>query len=268
MLKRLHLLFHKHQEPPPNNHVCQSISVTGRHASTSSSNDCDEEVVRSLQLKGSNATLREAAAAAAAINGITRERERQGYNGQANKKQLGIDRQVDTHVQKGIECHELGQLEKATHFFRLAAKQGSPIGMFLYGISLRHGWGCQLNGSLAFHYLQKAAEHAVDELLQLHGMNNNALASKGELIMAIYELGVSFQQGWGVPKNRETAFYYFKIAAELGDADGQNDVAHCYYNGHGVKKDLFQAAKYYRLAAAQGHGILGNSWIFKPKYNL
>ncbi|KAI8370333.1 uncharacterized protein BYT42DRAFT_83997 [Radiomyces spectabilis] len=173
------------------------------------------------------------------------------------------DPQVDQHVQKGIEYHESGELEKATHHFRLAAKQGSPIGMFLYGISLRHGWGCRLNGALAFQYLQKAAEHAVEDLLH----SDYALASKGELIMAIYELGVSFQQGWGVAKNKETAFYYFKIAAELGDADAQNDTAHCFYHAQGTKKDMFQAAKYYRLAAAQGRGLLGNSWIFKSKYD-
>jgi TPR repeat protein len=40
-------------------------------------------------------------------------------------------------------------------------------------------------------------------------------AAKGELVMAIYELGVSFRHGWGVYKDKKTACYYFKIAAEL-----------------------------------------------------
>jgi TPR repeat protein len=52
-----------------------------------------------------------------------------------------------------------------------------------------------------------------------------------------------------------------------GDPDAQNDLAHCYYHGQGVKRDVYQAAKYYRLAAAQGQGIMGNSWIFKKKYD-
>ncbi|ORZ00175.1 hypothetical protein BCR43DRAFT_468194 [Syncephalastrum racemosum] len=183
---------------------------------------------------------------------------------------------IDQHVQKGIEFHELGQLEKATHHFRLAAKDESPVGMFLYGISLRHGWGCKLNTALAFQYLQKAAEHAIDGLQQKddHSVEkmkdeyDALLASrKGELIMAIYELGVSFQQGWGVSRSRETAFYYFQIAAQLGDPDAQNEVAQCYYTGQGVKKDVRLAAQYYRKAAAQGRGIMGNSWIFKSKYD-
>lgn len=156
-------------------------------------------------------------------------------------------------------------MEKATHHFRLAAKEGCPIGMFLYGISLRHGWGCRLNTTLAFQYLQTAAEHAVDDLLQ---GDDCALASRGELIIAIYELGVSFQQGWGVPKNKETAFYYFEIAANLGDADSMTDIAFCYTHGHGVKKDIYKAAYYYRMASRQGQDQVGNSWIWKDKYNI
>jgi TPR repeat protein len=134
--------------------------------------------------------------------------------------------------------------------------------MFLYGISLRHGWGCRSNTYLAFQYLQTAAEHAIKDVL------HDSLASKGELIMAIYELGVSFQQGWGVAKNKETAFYYFEIAAKLGDLDAMNELAFCYVHGHGVKKDIYKAAKYYRIAARQGQEQIGNSWIWKQKYDI
>lgn len=70
-----------------------------------------------------------------------------------------------------------------------------------------------------------------------------------------------------VPKNLETAAYYFQIASNLGDPDAQNDLGFCYTHGIGVKKDLYAAAKYYRLAEKQGQGIIGNSWIWKEKYN-
>lgn len=86
--------------------------------------------------------------------------------------------------------------------------------------------------------------------------------------MAIYELGVSFQQGWGVTKNKETAFYYFEIAANLGDLDAMNELAFCYVHGHGVKKNIYKAAKYYRIAARQGQEQVGNSWIWKQKYDV
>ncbi|KAK9701819.1 hypothetical protein K7432_011547 [Basidiobolus ranarum] len=173
---------------------------------------------------------------------------------------------ADQYIQKAIQSHESSELEKAAHFFRLAACQGSPIALFLYGISLRHGWGCKANPIAAFQCLQKAAECAVFDLSHIT-QNSNLCVAKEELVLAIYELGVSFQNGWGVMKNKMTAAYYFEIAANLGDPDAQNDLAFCYMHGHGVKKDRFKAAKYYRMAHAQGMELVGNSWIFKEKYD-
>ncbi|KAI9005495.1 hypothetical protein CLU79DRAFT_593841 [Phycomyces nitens] len=184
----------------------------------------------------------------------------------SSKKPVEVLDGVEQLVHNGIKFHEAGQFEKATELFRQAAALDFPIAMFLYGVSLRHGWGCKKNEHLAFQYLQKAAEHAVLDINSLSSTVNTS-ASKGELIMAIYELGVSFRHGWGCKKNKETAVYFFKIAADLGDADAQNDLGHCYYNGHGTKKDLYMAAKYYRLADKQGQGIMGNSWIHKAKYD-
>ncbi|KAI8885907.1 HCP-like protein [Backusella circina FSU 941] len=178
----------------------------------------------------------------------------------------GKQDELDEMVQQGIRLHEQGQFEQATHMFRVAAEKGNPLGMFLFGVSMRHGWGCKKNEATAFQYLQKAAEHAVEDLNNIKDTLNKS-ASKNELIMAIYELGVSFRYGWGCKKNKESAVYFFKIAADLGDADAQNDLAQCYLKGQGVKKDTHLAAKYYRKADKQGQGIMGNSWIWKPKYD-
>lgn len=41
--------------------------------------------------------------------------------------------------------------------------------------------------------------------------------------------------------------------AELGDASAQFTLGFCYEKGKGVEKNLWEAAKWYRLAAAQGH---------------
>ncbi|KAF9926941.1 hypothetical protein BGZ67_007821 [Mortierella alpina] len=171
---------------------------------------------------------------------------------------------AEDFVRQGIEYHEVGDIAKATHFFRTAAELGDPVGMLMYGLSVRHGWGCASNRQLAFQYLQKSAEHAVGDLKSRDSFASTA--AKGELVLAIYELGICFRHGWGAEKNKKTAAYYFEIAANLGDPDAQNDLAWCYYHGVGVKKDMFKAAKYYRLAAAQGMDMVGNSWIWKDKY--
>lgn len=61
-------------------------------------------------------------------------------------------------------------------------------------------------------------------------------AAKGELVLAIYELANCFRQGWGVEKDPKAAFQYYLTAANLGDADAQNEVGWCYNEGYGVKK--------------------------------
>ncbi|KAF9376498.1 hypothetical protein CPB97_010755 [Podila verticillata] len=229
--------------------------------------------------------------------------------------------EVDANIQKAIELHENNQLVEATRYFRLAAQSENPLGQLMYGLSLRHGWGCRPNPTEAIIYLQRAAEFAMGELKELSPRprprprpppepQNNGTSEKTpsstdlsqqqheqerqqasksshtnlrrmgsldrrqatvmarkELVMALYELGMSYLKGWGVHKDKSVAFTYFKIAADLGDPDSQNETALCYYDGIGVDKDMFQSAKYYRLAAAQGASHLGNSWIWKPKYD-
>ncbi|CAG8461526.1 2743_t:CDS:2 [Funneliformis mosseae] len=173
---------------------------------------------------------------------------------------------IEDYISQAIKYHEDNQLEKSTEYLRIAAERNSAVGMVLYGIALRHGWGCKVDTALAFGYLEKAAGSMINIK---NGINESVSMSsfRGELILAIYELGVCFRHGWGIPKNKATAASYFEIAANMGDPDAQNDVALCYYKGEGVKKDMKMAAKFYRMADAQGHGTLGNSWIFKAKYN-
>ena len=62
-------------------------------------------------------------------------------------------------------------------------------------------------------------------------------AAKGELVLAIYELANSFRHGWGVAKDPVAARSYYETAANLGDTDAMNEVAKCYEEGLGGKKD-------------------------------
>lgn len=171
----------------------------------------------------------------------------------------------NAYLQLGMKYHEEGQLEKATYHWRLSAKTGSALGLFFYGIALRHGWGCKKNPGKAIHYLLNAAQSAVNELQT--GMAHSKTVAKSELVLAIYEIGVCFRHGWGVPKDLKTAAYHFELAANLGDPDAQNDLGFCYLHGIGVKKDAYASAKYYRMAERQEQGLIGNSWIWKDKYN-
>jgi len=138
--------------------------------------------------------------------------------------------------------------------------------MLMWGLTLQHGWGCPKNEKSGLHWLQKAAEGAVADL-ESGRRGDEATAIQGELVIAIYEVGQSFFQGWGVDKDKKMGVSYFQVAARLGDPDAQQSLAFCLSNGKGCKKDRKEAAKWYRAAVAQG-GIsdVGLAWIYKEKY--
>ena len=171
------------------------------------------------------------------------------------------------------------------------------MGIVMYSIALRHGWGLPKNETEAVRLLQRAAEMAILDMDII-----NASYSKGsltrfpapplpsasdspartmgpdtksrtktlitsELIMAIFELAICFKQGWGVKKSKQTAAYYLNLAAQLGDVDAQMEIGECYLRGEGVKRDKKMAAKWFRQAEKNGARMVSMQWIWKPKYD-
>jgi len=177
----------------------------------------------------------------------------------------------DDHIQEAIRLHEAGDLARSTAMFgRLADPNGdnNALSQVLYGLALRHGWGIEQNPSLGMTYLSQAASNSafIEAQALSSGMKSGG-AAKGELVLAIYELANSFRHGWGVEKDPVAARSYYETAANLGDTDAMNEAAWCYEQGFGGKKDKFTAAKWYRRAEEKGNKLVGNSWIWKDKYN-
>jgi TPR repeat protein len=112
-----------------------------------------------------------------------------------------------------------------------------------------------------------AANSAEVEKLALGAGMKKGGAAKGELVLAMYELANCFRNGWGIKKDPAAAKHYYETAANLGDTDAMNEVAWCYTEGFGTKKDKFKAAQFLRLAESKGNKTLGNTWIWKDKYN-
>ena len=67
-----------------------------------------------------------------------------------------------------------------------------------------------------------------------------------------HDIGAQFDQGYGVPVNKELAFYWFKLGAEHGDAFSMNDVANKYAKGVGTMFDGEEAIKWYTKSAELG----------------
>ncbi|KAK7540657.1 uncharacterized protein J3D65DRAFT_246711 [Phyllosticta citribraziliensis] len=174
------------------------------------------------------------------------------------------DEPGDNNIQEAIRLHESGDLERSTEMFsKLANPNGAnnALSQVLYGLALRHGWGCQPNQELAVTYLSYAAANSaeIESLALAAGMKKGG-AAKGELVLAMFELANSFRHGWGVKKDPAAARQYYETAANLGDTDAMNEVAWCYLDGFGGKKDKFKAAQFLRLAEEKGNKTIGNSW--------
>ena len=73
-------------------------------------------------------------------------------------------------------------------------------------------------------------------------------------------LGLMYQNGWGVPQDDKEAVYWYKLAAEQGDAKAQYNLGVMYDVGEGVPQDDKEAVRWYTLAAEKEHA--------KAQYNL
>jgi TPR repeat protein len=108
----------------------------------------------------------------------------------------------------------------------------------LLTIFKRHAWGIEANQEQAVHYLSLAASNSAEvEKLALGAGMKKGGAAKGELVLAMYELANCFRNGWGIKKDPAAAKQYYETAANLGDTDAMNEVAWCYTEGFGTKKD-------------------------------
>jgi hypothetical protein len=83
-------------------------------------------------------------------------------------------------------------------------------------------------------------------------VQSNAPAS---LAAVDYERGLAYSFGEVVPKNMETAFDYFRKAAEKGYAPAQYKLGVAYAYAEGTAEDKKQAIYWYKKAALQGHTI-------------
>ncbi|RFU25343.1 hypothetical protein B7463_g10997, partial [Scytalidium lignicola] len=182
---------------------------------------------------------------------------------------------AEDHVQLGIECHERGAVNESTYHLRLAARQNHPTGMLLYALACRHGWGMRPNQREGVQWLRKAADCASLEIADDEGLLKDGRpvdiaerrTRQAQFALSIYELGVSHMNGWGIEQDKVLALRCFEIAGAWGDGDALAEAGFCYAQGIGCKKDLKKSAKFYRMAESKGISMVGNSWIYKSKYN-
>ncbi|KAK5655451.1 hypothetical protein OQA88_5722 [Cercophora sp. LCS_1] len=155
------------------------------------------------------------------------------------KKGVVSSKETDEKIQEAIRLHEEGDLERSTALFgQLADPKGAnnPLSQVLYGLALRHGWGCKPDAAAAVNYLSAAASNAAEiEHLALQAGLKKGGAAKGELVLAIFELANCFRHGWGIPKDpiaaKQVGLHPLPLSRSRrrghgGQADGQEREAH------------------------------------------
>ena len=85
-------------------------------------------------------------------------------------------RTPEDFLQLGIQHHEANRLQESARCFERSANErgGCGVGMLMYGLTLRHGWGCRKNEKAGFKWLMKAAESAVGDLERVRASGGQA----------------------------------------------------------------------------------------------
>lgn len=135
-------------------------------------------------------------------------------------------------------------------------KSPRPLRLFI-GIAALclAAWGCDRSRPET-EESPKARSTAANEALARPAPTNDLERSAPRVqksdAEAQYELGLRYQEGDGVPMDKEKAVACFRRAAEQGNAAAQNRMGIAYSTGDGVPTNSVEAVKWYRRAAEQG----------------
>ena len=131
----------------------------------------------------------------------------------------------------GVRANE----ERATQLIRSAAHRGLVHAMGTMAVRAREGRGMPANPTISFYWYERAHE-------------------AGDAV-ATSDLGVMYQQGYGVRENDERALSLFSAALERDPNAGiaAYNIAQAYEQGEGVEANLGWARGYYLAAFDAGY---------------
>jgi TPR repeat protein len=122
-------------------------------------------------------------------------------------------------------------------FTRAAAEKGNVKAQINLGDGYFNGTLGEKNQKKAAYWYSQVAEQSHQVILEIFHIDE------------IYDRGKEYYN----TKNFYQAFYWFRIAASQGNADGQNGLGTMYSQGKGVKLNHQKAMEYFHKAAEQGH---------------
>lgn len=133
----------------------------------------------------------------------------------------------------GVDCSD----EKAFAWFSRAAENGYVEAQYELGKFYYTGCGIKQSTEKAFEcFLKAAAEES--------GVQYDAMQQA-------YSIGKCFFDGDGIEQDFRKAFECFLKIAELGDADAQHQLGICYQNGFGVEENKEESIRWFQMEANQ-----------------
>ncbi|OSI15773.1 tetratricopeptide repeat protein [Neisseria dumasiana] len=128
---------------------------------------------------------------------------------------------------------ELGQLNEAFMWTEKAAATGNPLAEANLGFMYAHGVGVNTDKDKAWFWLDKSMKQ------------NNSYA--------FFLMGTLHSQSNPTfPYDEAKAYKYYQQAAEMGNANAQNNLANWLMNGRYIPKNETEALKWYEKAAENG----------------
>ena len=167
---------------------------------------------------------------------------------------------------------------QAVHWYRKAARQGHPDAQNLLGWHYQHGQGVEPDALEAFRWYRRAAQSSGREVTKpgtCHPESVAAQLSYSESVgrqlvqsglwfyrsmaeqgnrFAQFQLGVLYDEGVYVGRDRQEALHWYREAAQQGHVGAQVRLGDLYLFGvdDGIQRDGVQAVRWYREAANQG----------------
>ncbi|EGB06480.1 hypothetical protein AURANDRAFT_29118, partial [Aureococcus anophagefferens] len=135
------------------------------------------------------------------------------------------------------------KFEEAFRYFVLAADQGLTSAENNLGMCYRRGEGTEKKFEEAFRYYALAADQGYTD--------------------AEHSLGYAYRRGlYGLVESDKKAAKIYRRAVELGNVDAMNNLGLFYNNGFGVKLDKKKAERLFRTAADRGDAAAQTSLGF------
>ncbi|CAF4745928.1 unnamed protein product [Rotaria socialis] len=138
--------------------------------------------------------------------------------------------------------------ETAARYFSKAASQNNAEGLYNLARLTDLGLGVKKDHKLAQTFYEQAAAQP-PMYSKLKKFRNPGVAE------AEHALGLRYAEGIVVPKNVQTAVYWYERAIAHEYFQSANNLALMYYNGIGVQKSLDKAEQLFEMAAKKGDAI-------------